>query len=124
MTDKLLSNSESLQSLIDKFAIPMYRLLHHLDSFIRAIPGELGPHFSELLREIFKGGPSITLSVKEDQLWKMVRLIFARGKEESSLTNSALLEALHELLLVSARVLHVYCTVMSAFDWRTFHQHS
>ena len=33
-------------------------------------------------------------------MWKMMRLIFARGKEETSIANSALLSAFHEILLV------------------------
>ena len=71
-----------------------------MDSFIKAASGELGPYFGELLHEIFTGGPPITLSVKEDQIWKIMRLIFARGKKRNTITNAALLSALNELLLV------------------------
>ena len=39
----------------------------------------------------------VTLSVKEDQIWKT---IFARGKELNTFTNATLLGALNELLLV------------------------
>ena len=67
---------------------------------MKAIPGDLGPNISELLHEIFRGGPSITLSLKEEQIWKMICLIFAKGKEKCSDTNAELLEAIHEFLIV------------------------
>lgn len=78
------------------------RLLYHLDAFIKAVPGELGPYIGELFCEIFKGGPSITLSLKEDQLWQMINLIFARGNESFTDTHAVLLDAFHELLIVKA----------------------
>ncbi len=71
-----------------------------MDTFIKAASGELGPYIGELLREIFAGGPSMTLSVKEDQIWRMMCLVFSKRKQTNTLTNSYLLEALNELLLV------------------------
>ena len=78
----------------------LHRLLKHLDAFIKAAAGELCPYIGELLCEIFSGGPSITLSVKTDQIWKLMWLIFTRGKENFSHTNTALMDALIELLMV------------------------
>lgn len=78
----------------------VYRLLQQLDAFIKAIPGKLGPSIGVLLCEIFSGGPSITLSVKEDQIWRMVCKLFAKGKEAHCQTNSALMSALTELIQV------------------------
>ena len=71
-----------------------------MNIFIKAAAGELGPYIGELLREIFNGGPSVTLSVKEEQIWRIICLIFAKPKKMNSLTNAALLDALNELLLV------------------------
>ena len=77
-------------------------MLKHLDAFITAAAGELGPFIGQLLCEIFKGGPSIALSLKYDQIWEMMKLIFARREDESNSESAcALLGALHELLLVS-----------------------
>lgn len=71
-----------------------------MDTFITGALGELGPLLGLLFREIFRGGPIITLPVKEEHLWKMIRLIFAKEKTTSTVTNSALLDAFHELLFV------------------------
>lgn len=71
-----------------------------MDAFINAASG-MHNVVGELLREIFIGGPSITLSVTEEQIWKIMRVIFARRRGNFPQTNnSVLLEALHELLLV------------------------
>lgn len=83
------------------FLTPHLRLLHHLDAFIKATSGDLGQNISELLREIFRGGPSITLSLNEDQLWRMMLVMFRREKEADSMNTAALLDALNELLHVS-----------------------
>jgi hypothetical protein len=90
-----------------------HRVLRHLDSLIKAAKGELGPYIGELLREIFAGGPQITLSLKEDQIWKLMRLIFAKGKEFNSFTNASLLSALIELLVVSSLPLRRLCMSQS-----------
>ena len=76
------------------------RLMEHVDVFIKAASGELGYHIGELLWVVFSGGPSISLSVKEDQLWKIIKLMFAKGKEFHAQRNSVLLAALNELLMV------------------------
>lgn len=84
--------------LLCKCTVHFSRLVRHLSSFIKAASGDLGPQIGELLREIFAGGPSITLSMKEEDIWKIMRLIF--GKKYNTLTNASLLDALNELLLV------------------------
>ena len=60
----------------------------------------LGFQIGELLREVFSGGPSISLSVKEDQMHRIMQTMFANGKEDYTSKNSALVGALNELLLV------------------------
>ena len=60
----------------------------------------LGPHIGELLREIFRGGPSITLSLKEEHMWKMIRVMFIGGRDNVSMTTAAFLDAFQEILLV------------------------
>lgn len=74
-----------------------------MDAFLQAASGELGSYISELLHEIFKGGPSITLSLKDEQLWKMLRLMFIRGKETSSMTIVTLMDTFQDILLVRAK---------------------
>ncbi len=80
--------------------IKLNRLFQLLDDFIKAASGELGFQIGELLQEVFSGGPSISLSVKEDQIWRIIRLMFGKGKEIYTERNSALLLALNELLMV------------------------
>ena len=67
---------------------------------IKAASGELGPYIATLLRELFQGGPYIALSLTEDQLWRMMQVMFARGRETSCVTTAALLDGFHELLMV------------------------
>ena len=62
----------------------------------------LGPHIGALLREIFRGEPSISLSVSEDQIMKIMQAICSKKKEMSTQTNAALVDALQELLMVSS----------------------
>lgn len=71
-----------------------------MDAFIKAASGPLDFHISELLHEVFRGGPSVTLSLDEDQLWRMIHVIFAKGKETTSMATAALLDAFQELLQV------------------------
>ena len=58
-------------------------------------------HIGVLLREMFSGGPSISLTVKEDQIWRLITQLFSKTKEICPLKNSALMDALNELLIVS-----------------------
>ena len=62
----------------------------------------------ELLQEIFCGGPSISLTLKDDQIWRIFRLLFSKGKEYYAERNAALLGALNELLMVMNRLLANY----------------
>ena len=77
------------------------RLLQHVDVLIKAASGELGVLIGELLKEVFSGGPSISLTVKEEQMWRIIKQLFSKGKEAYPLKNSTLLAALNELLMVS-----------------------
>ncbi len=78
----------------------MHRLVQNLDVFIKAASGELGFQIGELLREVFSGGPSISLSVKEDQICSILQTTFVNGRDNCTSSNSVLLDALSELLLV------------------------
>ena len=89
-------NSWCIQNAI----IVIHRLLEHLDVFIKAVSGEIGFQVAELLQEVFSGGPSISLSVKEEQLWRIIKLMFRKGKEFYAQRNAVLLRALNELLMV------------------------
>lgn len=71
-----------------------------MDVFIKAASGELGFEIGELLREVFSGGTSILLSIKEDQIRRIMWTVFAKGQENSTSKNSALIAALNELMLV------------------------
>ena len=74
-----------------------------MDIFLNVImkTNELGLYIGGLLQKIFSGGPSIALSVSEDQIGKIMMIIFGRGNENSSRINAALMESLEELLMVS-----------------------
>lgn len=76
------------------------RLLQYTDIFLNVMSGDLGPSVGILLQEIFRGGPTISLAVKEGQIQKMLQSMLAKGKETAAETNSALAEALQELVLV------------------------
>ncbi len=77
-----------------------YRLILHLDIFLKASSGHLGQYIGLLLQDTFKG-PSFSLKVKQDNFSRMLYLLFANGKESDSHAKSALLTALMELLVVS-----------------------
>ena len=89
-----------LRALACKNLAIQNKLIQHLDVFIKAASGELGFQIGELLQEVFSGGPSVSLSVNEDQIWRIIQLMFSRGKEIYVDRNAALLEALNEILLV------------------------
>lgn len=74
------------------------RLLEHLDTFIKMASGELFLHIGELLNEMFTA--SISFSVKEEQIQKILKIVFAKGEEKYPLRNSVLMGAVQELLLV------------------------
>ena len=78
----------------------LYSLLRHLDSFIKASSGELAPYIGELLCEVFRGGPSITLLVKDEQIWQIVRKIFAKDVEAKPKKMASFLDALIEFAMV------------------------
>ena len=58
--------------------------------------GKLDLAIGNLLFEIFRGGPSIALSVKEEHITTMMTLLFTEG----SCSSPAISNALTELLMV------------------------
>ena len=90
------------------------RLLSHVNTFLYAA-NEIGASVGLLLREIFHGGPSISLVLRPEMAKKILRLVLAKTKNQqvtkSSLqveTISSLADALQELVVVSISVsLHV-----------------
>ena len=99
--EKLIECFSFLRALACKNLSIQTKLIQHLDVFIKAASGELGFQIAKLLREVFSGGPSISLSVKEEQIRRMIRLIFGMRKEIYIQRNAALLDALNELMMVS-----------------------
>ena len=79
----------------------MYRILHHLQVFLKASTSKLGPFIGDLLYEVFSGGPSVTLAVKEDHIYTIMNLVFVNRGEKCSKLNMSIINALLELLLVS-----------------------
>ena len=77
-----------------------FRLLAHLDDFIKAASGELGFEIGKLLCVVFSGGPSISLSLKEEQIFKILHTVFVKENEDRTDINAALLDAISELMLV------------------------
>ena len=74
-------------------------MLQHLDVFLKACvkgSGQLDLSIGLLLQETFKGGPSVTLSVKEDHIVTMMNLLLKKG----SSSDPAILCALTEILMV------------------------
>ena len=99
--EKLIECFTFLRALACKNLAVQTRLIQHMDVLIKAASGELGFQIGKLLREVFSGGPSISLSVNEEHIWRIIQLIFGKGKETHTQRNAALLDALNELLIVS-----------------------
>ncbi len=79
----------------------LYRLIPHLHVFIKGCSGHLGHYIGLLLREVLSGGPSVTLKVKEEDIFKMMCVLFTSEKETASTTKYTLFSALMEFLEVS-----------------------
>lgn len=92
----------------------LHRLFQHIDVFLKACSEGKG-HFNDsvggLLQEIFKGGPSFALSIKENHVFAMLALLREPStvqdmQSSSSHTSSstsfkaAIVNALTELLVV------------------------
>ncbi len=94
---KYQAQATSLMSILSK-----YRVLNHLHVFLKASNSELGPYIGDLLREVFSGGPSITLAVKEEHIYSIMNLVFLNRGEKCTSVNMSIINALFELLLVSS----------------------
>ena len=79
-------------------------MIHHLHVFLKASNSELGPYIGDLLREVFSGGPSITLAVKEEHIYSIMNLVFLNRGEKCTSVNMSIINALFELLLVSIEI--------------------
>jgi len=74
-------------------------VLQHIDVFLKACEegkGKLDSSIGNLLLETFKGGPSVTLAVKEEHIKILMKLLLQNGTPSSP----AILSALKELLVV------------------------
>ena len=69
--------------------IKYFRLLEYISLFLKAATF-IGAPVGTLLQEIFSGGPSISLKVKEEVVVRMMHLVFV--KEESNLSSASLLD--------------------------------
>ena len=83
----------------------MQRLLQQVDLLLKVSCSDIGHYIGILLREMYSGGPSITLAVEEEKISRMMNLIFLKGRETSN--SSALTDALLELLLVNVIFFHL-----------------
>ena len=57
------------------------RLLQYVSLFLKA-SGHIGSPVGTLLKEVFSGGPTISLKIKEEQVVQMMHLVFARDDRE------------------------------------------
>lgn len=93
------------------------RLLQYLDLFLDACLESQEKIdlaiMGKLLEEIFSGGPSVTLQVKEKHIVKMMKLFFS---EEPS---PSILQALMKLLVV--RILACLYRVFFYYYWLAFY---
>ena len=60
----------------------------------------VGPSVGVLLKEIFSGGPTISLKIKEEQVIQLMHLVFARETGMGLEGKAALICALQELVKV------------------------
>ncbi len=89
-------------------------MIHHLHVFLKASTSELGPYIGDLLREVFSGGPLVTLAVKEEHIYSIMKIVFVNRGKTLSHTNVSIINALLELLLVSMYALpHNYYEIGS-----------
>ena len=105
------------QPLLTILLISFIRLLEYISLFLKAATF-IGAPVGTLLQEIFSGGPSISLKVKEEVIVRMMHLVFV--KEESDLSSASLLDhegraamvmALQELVQVYLNLPTVYIEV-------------
>ena len=66
-----------------------HRLLQYTSLFLKA-SRYIGSPVGTLLREIFSGGPTITLKVKEEQIVQMMHFVFARDESRLDGTEEAI----------------------------------
>lgn len=81
------------------------RILQYVDLFLRAASADVAPHVARLLREIFSGGPSLSLKIKESQIASIMDKVFLKntrsGQATISLEGKAeFVAALQELVTV------------------------
>ena len=79
----------------------------------------VGSPVGVLLREIFSGGPTISLKIKEEQIIHMMHLVFAKEKSEISTATrlgiegkAAMIVALQELVKVCNMYTNVSCSLL------------
>ena len=77
-----------------------YRLFEYVNLFLKVAVHDgplaeplVGPLVGILLREIFSGGPSITLKIKEEQIIHMMQLVFKKEDCDTPSSTELLMEA-------------------------------
>ena len=60
----------------------------------------IGSPVGALLREIFSGGPTITLKIKEEQIVQMMQFVFSQDESSGSGGKLSMILALQELIKV------------------------
>ncbi len=81
-----------------------FRLIPHLNIFVKSLSGHLGEHVGQLLCEVFSGEPSNTLKVKEEHIIEMMNLIFVYEREANTSVDSSILNVLLKLLVVRMQI--------------------
>ena len=67
--------------ITELYQLHVIRLLQYVSLFLKA-SGHIGSPVGTLLKEIFSGGPMISLKIKEEQVVQMMHLVFARDDRE------------------------------------------
>ena len=98
---KKISVSLQLYSGYLLCVIHVCRLLQYTSLFLRAFRC-IGSPVGTLLKEIFTGGPTITLKVKEEQIVQMLHFVFTQNEssEEPIDGKMSMILALQELVKV------------------------
>ena len=90
----------------------LYRLFENVNLFLK-VAVHVGSPGGILLKEIFSGGPSISLKIREEQIIHMIQLIFKKNECETSSSPGLGIEARCAVLLALQELVKVHTYVVS-----------